>query len=122
MKTLSSIELAFLGDAIHTMFVRMWALENNNKNINEINKICAKYCSAAHQSKVLSSLQLTDEEQQVVRRARNAKTKHTAKNADVKDYKFATAFEALVAYLQINGKQDRLNYVLNQSIKDQYAD
>lgn len=122
MKELTPLQLAFLGDAIHTLFVRKWVLENFNKPMNDIHKICAKYCSAVHQSEVLLKLQLNEDEQEIVRKARNVKAKHTAKNAEIKDYKFATAFEALVAYLKINNKTDRLNYVLNESIKEKNAD
>lgn len=122
MKELTPLQLAFLGDAIHTLFVRKWVLENFNKPMNDIHKICAKYCSAVHQSEVLLQLQLNEDEQEIVRKARNVKAKHTAKNAEIKDYKFATAFEALVAYLKINNKTDRLNYVLNESIKEKNAD
>ncbi len=117
MKELSSLELAFLGDAIHTLFVRSYALQTMNSPINVINKFCAEKCSAVHQSEVLQALTLTDEEKEVVRRARNVKAKHTAKNADVKDYKYATAFEALVAYLQRTQQSDRLEEILLFSIK-----
>ena len=117
MKNLSPLELAFYGDAIHTLFVRKWALENFDKPMNEINKICAEKCSATCQSRVLASLELTEAEADVVRRARNAKAKHTAKNAEVKDYKFATAFEALVAHLKLTEQEDRLNEILRKSVE-----
>lgn len=117
MKEYSPLELAFLGDAIHTLFVREYVLENFNKPMNEIHHICSHYCSATHQSEVLTSLTLTDDEAEIVRRARNAKAKHTAKNAEVKDYKFATAFEALIAYLRLSGKEERLQEVLHLSVK-----
>ena len=117
MDNLSPLELAFLGDAIHTLFVRTYALETLHKPINEINKFCAEKCSAVHQSEVLLSLSLSGEEAEVVRKARNAKAKHTAKNADVKEYKFATAFEALVAHLKLTNQQDRLDEILLLSVK-----
>lgn len=117
MKEYSPLELAFLGDAIHTLFVREYVLENFNKPMNEIHRICSHYCSATHQSEVLTSLTLTDDEAEVARRARNAKAKHTAKNAEVKDYKFATAFEALIAYLRLSGKEERLQEILHLSVK-----
>ena len=117
MRELSPLELAFLGDAIHTKFVRLYALENMDKPINEINKFCASKCSATHQSETLANLTLTEQESEVVRRARNAKAKHSAKNADVKDYKFATAFEALVAHLFLTNQTERLQEILLLSIK-----
>lgn len=116
-RTLSPLELAYLGDAVHTLFVREWALENFNLPMNELNKICAEKCSAVHQSEVLTSLNLYEEEADIARRARNVKSKHTAKNADVKDYKFATAFEAVVGHLKITGQDERLNEFLEISVK-----
>lgn len=117
MKELSPLELAFLGDGIHTLFVREYVLKNFDKPMNELHRICSHYCSAVHQSEVLSKLALSDDEAEIVRRARNAKAKHTAKNAEVKDYKFATAFEALIAYLKINGKEERLQEILLLSVQ-----
>lgn len=116
-RNLSPLELAYLGDAVHTLFVREWALENFDKPMNDLNKICSDKCSAVHQSAVLSSLPLTEEEADMARRARNVKSKHTAKNADVKDYKFATAFEAVVGYLKITGQEERLKEILELSVK-----
>lgn len=117
MKELSPLELAFLGDAIHTLFVREYVLSHYDKPMNEIHRICSHFCSATHQSEVLSKLTLADGEAEIVRRARNAKAKHTAKNAEVKDYKFATAFEALIAYLKLNGKEERLQEILLFSVQ-----
>lgn len=116
-KNLSPLEMAYLGDAIHTLFVREWALKNFNLPMNELNKICSEKCSAVRQSQVLSGLSLTDEEADIARRARNVKSKHTAKNADVKDYKFATAFEAVVGHLKITGQDERLKEILEFSVK-----
>lgn len=66
---------------------------------------------------MLSKLTLADDEAEIVRRARNAKAKHTAKNAEVKDYKFATAFEALIAYLKLKGREERLQEILLFSVQ-----
>ncbi len=116
-RILTPLELAFIGDAIHTLFVRNWAIQNYNKPINEIHLICSKFCSAVHQSKVLNSLNLTEEEKDIVRKARNVKIKHSAKNAEIKDYKSATSFEALIGYLNITNQIKRLNEILLISVK-----
>ena len=51
---------------------------------------------------------LTEEEQGMLRRGRNAKSKTMAKNATMKDYRAATGFEALLGYLYLNGRMERL--------------
>ena len=116
MRKLTSLELAFLGDSIHTTFVRKWALENLDKPINEIHKVCARLCSAKAQSLVLEKLELSEQEQTIVRRARNAKPKHQAKNADGADYKKATALEALIGHLYSTEQPKRLQEILQISI------
>ena len=60
---------------------------------------------------------LTEEEADIVRRARNAKPKHTAKNATSADYSYATAFEALLGYLYLKGDEQRLQEILLASCK-----
>ena len=59
---------------------------------------------------------LTEEEHDIVRRARNAKTHNIAKNSDIETYKKATAFEALVGFLYLTGQTERLSQILNLSI------
>ena len=116
MKDLNSLELAFIGDSIHTCFVRNWAVQNINKPINELHLLCARLCSASWQAKILNILELNGIEKEIARRARNAKPKHHAKNADAVDYKKATAFEAVIGYLYVTNQTERLNYILNHSL------
>ena len=116
MRNYTSLELAFIGDAVHTAFVRKWALTKFDKPINDIHKICSKCCSAVFQASVLDLLELTDEEKEIVRKARNAKPKHQAKNSGSAEYKKATAFEAIIGYHFITKNDERLNYLLNKSI------
>lgn len=117
---LSPLALAFMGDAVHTAFVREEVLKGNLNKINNYHNIAKKYCNAKKQQETLESLQdsLTDEEKDVVRKARNCKSKHGAKNFDEETYKKATAFEALVGFLYFKNRQDRLKDILMFSIKD----
>ena len=59
---------------------------------------------------------LTEEEQAVVRRARNHKPHSVPKHADVMDYKWATAFEALVGYLYLTGETEEMEKVIRRAI------
>ncbi len=117
---LSPLALAFMGDAVHTAFVREEVLKGNLNKINNYHNIAKKYCNAKKQQETLESLQdsLTDEEKDVVRKARNCKSKHGAKNFDEETYKKATAFEALVGFLYLKNRQERLKEILMFSIKD----
>ncbi len=117
---LSPLALAFMGDAVHTAFVREEVLKGNLNKINNYHNIAKKYCNAKKQQETLESLRdnLTDEEKDVVRKARNCKSKHGAKNFDEETYKKATAFEALVGFLYLKNRQERLKEILMFSIKD----
>ena len=121
MKTYSMQELAFLGDCVHTMFVREHFLKEKSLKINDLHKICSKYCSARWQSTLYDKLESTLPalEKDVLRQARNSKAKHKAKNADPEQYHKATAFEALVGYLYLNENKEVLSFVLEQSLKEE---
>ncbi|MBQ8792453.1 MAG: ribonuclease III, partial [Clostridia bacterium] len=71
------------------------------------------------QAKALENIKpfLTDEEKEIVRRGRNAKPKHQAKNASQADYSYATAFEVLIGYLHLSGQSERLKEILQLSMK-----
>ena len=119
MKTYSMQELAFLGDAVHTMFVRENILKNKNAKMNELHKIASKLCSAKWQSQIVDTLDLSEQEADIVRMARNSKSKHIAKNANSEQYHKATSFEALIGYLYVNDKKERLDEILKISIQEE---
>ena len=60
---------------------------------------------------------LTEEEEAVYRRGRNAKSYTTAKNASVADYRRATGFEALMGYLYLTGQTDRMLELIKDGIR-----
>lgn len=113
------LPVAFLGDSIHTEFVRESILKSCNQKMENYHSLSAKFCKASSQAKALEKIlpMLNDEEKDIVRRARNAKPKHQAKNCSTKDYIYATAFEALVGYLYLTNQKERLDEILQLSIK-----
>lgn len=114
-KEINPIVLAFIGDGVHTMFVRDKVVKSSNLLVNRCHVNSAKFCNAKSQAKKLDALLpcLNEQEQDIVRRARNAKTHNIAKNSDVETYKKATSFEALVGYLYLKGNYARLKQILN---------
>lgn len=113
-KEINPIVLAFIGDGVHTLFVRDFVVKNSNLLVNKCHVNSAKFCNAKSQAKKLDQImnELNNEELDIVRRARNAKTNNIAKNSDVETYKKATSFEALVGYLYLKGDYSRLNKIL----------
>ncbi len=114
------LPLAFIGDSVHTLFVRNFCLSESNLKLENYHLKASSFCKASAQAKALKSILplLSEEEANIVRRARNAKPKHHAKNSNTADYSYATAFEALIGYLYIIGDRGRLEKILNLSVNN----
>ena len=114
------LALAFVGDGVHTMFVRNNVVKKNIQKVGDYHLLCAHFCKALTQSKVLDSItnELTEQENDIVRRARNVKSHNIAKNSDISTYKKATGFEALIGYLYLSGNFDRMKYILEKSMEE----
>ncbi len=115
---LSPLALAFLGDAVHTAFVRIWVLEQEKTKMENYHEAAKKFCNASAQAEVLEKIfdELSNDEKEIVRKTRNCKPKHTAKNCDEKTYKMATCFEALIGYLYLTNAE-RLQEILKKSVE-----
>jgi ribonuclease-3 family protein len=116
-KSTNPLVLAFLGDATYAHCVRYHLIARGLVKPNQLHKEANRYVSAKAQANILLTLlpTLSEEEQAVVRRGRNAKSGSVAKNADIIDYRHATAFEALIGYLYLNGHKDRLAEIVEQA-------
>lgn len=113
------LTLAYIGDSVHTLYVRKSIVERGDKKAHDLHVLCTRYVKAASQAKAIHCLltELSEEETALYKRGRNAKSATVPKNADVADYRAATGFEALVGALYIEGKNDRLNYILSRSME-----
>ena len=60
---------------------------------------------------------MSEDEQAIVKRGRNAENHHLPKHATAEDYMYSTAFEALIGYLFLNKKNERVKEIIEQSIK-----
>ena len=115
------LPLAFIGDSVHTLYIREHCLKTSLAKMENYHKESSFYCKASAQANVIKELAnaniLNDEEKEIVRRGRNAKPKHTAKNASSADYSYATAFEVLIGFLYLKGDGNRLDEILRYSIE-----
>ena len=107
---MNPVVLAFVGDAAYTLLVRTELAESSAAKANELNKRAAEIVSAHGQSGALERMLplLTEEEEAVYRRGRNAKKATKSKNATVSDYVRSTGFEALLGYLYLTGQTERI--------------
>lgn len=115
-KNLSAIVLAFVGDAVYSLFVREKLTFEFDYKSGELNKLATAKVNAVAQAEFLKQIlpSLTDDEMTIFKRARNAKKPTRAKHASVADYNDATGFEAVIGYLYLTGQNDRLNFLLNK--------
>ncbi|MGB9814259.1 MAG: Mini-ribonuclease 3 [Thermovenabulum sp.] len=113
MEDISSLALAFVGDAVFNLFIRTMVIKTKKK-VRDLHVESIKYVKASAQAEILKKLEafLTPEEKEVVRKARNAKVNTVPKNATLADYHMSTGFEALLGYLYLSGQNDRLNKIL----------
>ncbi|NBI30330.1 Mini-ribonuclease 3 [Chengkuizengella marina] len=117
---LNPLVLAYLGDAIYDTYIRMYLISRSHHKPNHLHHEATKFVSAKAQAQYLKIWlpHLSEEEQDIVRRGRNAKSASIPKNADVLDYRHSTAFECLIGYLYYKQQHDRLSQLLKMIIDD----
>lgn len=119
LNTYSPLVLAYAGDAVYELYIRTLLIGRGNAPVHKLHRQSITYVKAKAQSDTIHNLMemLTPEEQDIVRRGRNAKSGTIPKNADVTDYKYATGFESLLGYLYLKGDYTRLLEVLMISVE-----
>jgi ribonuclease-3 family protein len=111
--------LAYIGDAVYELYVRLFALQYETK-VRNLHKTVTGLVRASTQAGILKSIEseLTEEEQIAAKRGRNAKVGHTPKNAEMIEYRLATGFETLLGYLFLTGQDERLMELLNIAVNE----
>lgn len=119
-RMLNPLQLAMIGDGVFEVFIRNYILTTNTAlSANKIHVKTIGYVKAKSQSYIIHELEsrLNEDEYMIYKRGRNAKSPTVPKNADVRDYRMATGFEALVGYLYLIGEKERLEFIFNKSIE-----
>ena len=116
---ISPITLAFLGDAVYSLYVRERLVRSGTGKAADFQRAASKVVSAKGQSAFLERVLplLTEEENEIYRRGRNAKKPTKSKNASAIEYCRSTGFEAVLGYLHLTGQKERLG-VLFAMIED----
>ncbi len=118
VRNMNPVVLAFVGDAVYTLYVREKVVSSGDYKTGALNKMAAQTVCASAQARLAEQIStfFTEAENDVFRRARNAKKTSRAKNASVADYNASTGFEAVIGYLYLTGNYARLNELL--ALKD----
>lgn len=110
--------MAYLGDAVFTLMVREFLVEHYNYKSNGLNKMANAIVCAKSQAEILIKIKetLTDDEMDIIMRARNSHTNNKAKNSTLEEYSLATQFEALVGYWQLTKQKDKLENMFKRYV------
>lgn len=120
LKKINILVHAYLGDSIYEVYVREHIIKKNpNMKVNKLHRMAINYVKAEAQYEIVMKLKeeelLSEEEWGIVLRGRNS-SQNAPKNAIISHYKYATGFEALIGYLYLLGKKDRIEEIFEFAI------
>ena len=113
---MSPLTWAYVGDCVYELYIRTELINRTNLKPHKLHIESIKYVKAQAQAEFLKKIydDLTEEEQEIIRRGRNAENHHLPKNCNIQDYMYATAFEALIGYLYLTKQNKRLREIFNK--------
>jgi ribonuclease-3 family protein len=112
---LSPLVLAYVGDAVYELYVRLLVVMNKPMaKSRSLHKASTSLVRASSQAETLTKILplLTEEETEQVKRARNCQVNHITRGATRSEYQASTAFEALIGFLYLDNQQERLVEIL----------
>lgn len=106
----SPLALAYIGDAVYEVMIRTVVMGRGNAPVNRYHQTTKGFVQAKGQAQFYNHIKeiLTEKEEDIFKRGRNAKSSSSAKNTDILTYRHATGLEALVGYLYVDGDIDRI--------------
>ncbi len=115
LHSVSNLGLAHLGDCVYELMVRSYLVSTGKCTAKALHRATTRLVKASFQCAAAHLLQpfLTDKEQEVFLRGRNAKPKSIPKSSSVMEYSYATALETLFGWLYLQGEYDRLNQLFD---------
>ncbi|NBK91644.1 ribonuclease III [bacterium 1XD21-13] len=124
IRTYSPLVLAYIGDGIYELIIRSLLVGHGNTHAARLHKQASSLVNAGAQSAMMERIkeQLTEEELHIFRRGRNANSPTMAKHASVSEYRRATGFEALMGYLYLKGRTERLLELVRLGLKEEPCD
>ena len=112
---MSPLALAFVGDTVFDLLVRSELVCEANRPVNALHKAAStKVCASAQAAAITKILPLLSEDEEAVfKRGRNAHTGGIPKNQSSADYHYATGLECLFGWLYLKGKTERIKELYN---------
>ncbi len=111
LKTAGTASLAYLGDCVFELRVRRALVEAGISSAKNLNSAALSFVRAPAQAKAARLILplLTEEEEAFFKRGRNMGHTSVPKSATVSEYRMATGFEVLMAYLYVIGNNERID-------------
>lgn len=118
----SPLTLAYIGDGIYEIIIRTILVDEANRQVHKIHKSASNLVKAGAQAQMIHLImdRLTEEEQIIYKRGRNAKAVTRAKNASMSEYRTATGFEALMGWLYLTEQSERMMELIQYGL-EQFA-
>ena len=118
IRTYSPLALAFIGDAVFSLYIRTIIVGRGNTAPGKLHKRCSELVKAGAQAAMIKGIfgELTDEEKSVYKRGRNAQAPSRAKNASMSEYRHATGLESLFGYLYLTGQGNRMTELVEKCV------
>jgi len=115
-KQLNPLVLAYVGDAAFEVYTRMWLVTNGCERIDQLHKRAVAHVQATAQAKAARLLlsELEPDEADIFRRGKNTKPIRLPKSATLAEYRFSTGLEAVVGYLKLVGRVDRMHWLMSR--------
>ena len=118
---INGIALAFEGDAVYSMYIRRHLIFQGLTKPNQLHREATKYVSAKAQANLIFLMLeegiLTEKEEDIYKRGRNANSHTKAKNTDIVTYRMSTGFEAVMGYLHMTEAIERLEELIDWCIQ-----
>jgi ribonuclease-3 family protein len=113
LKNAAPLALSFVGDAVHTLYVRTKLFGGHPYGNSELHNLTSAEVCASRQARLAEKMEtyLGEDEKFIFKKAKNAKVNSVPKHAALYDYKLATAFEAVLGYLYLSGENVRLEFL-----------
>lgn len=121
VKQLNALALAYMGDGVFEQAIREHLLRSGRVRPNVLHKQATRYVSAKAQAAVIKEMLecgfMSDEEEAIMKRGRNAKSGSVPKNTDVLTYNYSSGFEAVLGYLYLLNRTERVEEFIKHSIE-----
>lgn len=124
LKNANPLTLSFVGDGVHTLFIRAALLKKSPFRNDVMHELTSSFVCATAQAEDAKAMLplLTDEERQIFNKAKNGKINTVPKHATIYQYQLATAFEAVTGFLYLTGKAERLAELYGIIYKDKLSE